>query len=428
MEIVVILVLVLINGIFSMSEIALVSSKRFRLEYSAKKGNNGAKLALKLSSRPTRFLSTVQVGITLISILLGVFSSDDMQQQLALSLSGSPIFAPYANTLSTIIIVSAVTFITIIFGELVPKRIALLFPEKIASLMAMPMNALSVIAAPFIWLLEISTKLFLLLFGLKGEASSRITEEEIKAMLKQSVRGGDVQEIEQYIVNRVFALGDRRISELMTHRSSVVWLDINADAATIHKKISEKVHSVYPVGDGDMDKLLGVVTIKDIFPFGFGRTDEPFSIKSYLKKPLILHENTPAYKVLEAFRKAKMHFAVVADEYGGITGVVSMDDLLDALVGDVSENVQEEYHITAMEDGKWLADGQYPYFELLHYFDMHEEEQQHEFNTIAGLILDKLERIPAEGEKIIWKGYELRILDMDGLRIDKVQISKLPVE
>lgn len=423
MEIVVIICLILLNGVFSMSEIALVSAKKFRLEQAAKRGNKNAKRALELSNNPNRFLSTVQMGITLIAILTGVFSSNKLQTDLQGALSRIPWLQGNEEGVAVAIIVTAVTFITIVFGELIPKRIGLLFPEKIATVMAGPMNVLSVITHPFIWLLTRTNDLFLLLFGMKTTGDKRISEEEIKAIIQQSAEGGEVQEIERRIVERVFSLGDRRVSELMTHRTKLVWLDIKDSPEELRRKISGEIHSVYPVCNGSLDNMQGIVSIKDLF--AHETSLDHLSLTKHLKKPLVLHDNTPAYRALESFRVGKLHHAIVVDEYGSIEGVVSMDDVLDALVGDVSELGQEDYKISQRKDGTWLADAQYPYFEMLHYFNISDDESQNEFNTIGGLILDKLGRMPNIGDEIQWHGYELEIIDMDGLRIDKVLIKQL---
>lgn len=424
MEIVVIICLILLNGIFSMSEIALVSVKKFRLENAAKKGNKNAKRALELSNNPNRFLSTVQMGITMIGILTGVFSSYELQTNLQRSLSEIPMLQGNEKAIAVIIIVTIITFVTIVFGELIPKRLGLLFPEKIATFMAAPMNILSAVTYPFIWLLTRTNDLFLFLFGIKSSKEAQVTEEEIRAIIQQSTVGGEVQEIERRIVERVFSLGDRRVSELMTHRTKIVWLDIKDSSEELRRKISSEIHSVYPVCDGNLDKMLGIVSIKELF--AKENTLNSLVLTKHLKKPLVMHDNTPAYRALEGFRVGKLHHAVVVDEYGSVEGVVSMDDVLDALVGDVSEMGQEDYKITLRKDNTWLADAQYPYFEMLHYFNISDEDlPPNEFNTIGGLILDKLGRMPNIGDEIQWYGYALEIVDMDGLRIDKVLIRQL---
>lgn len=423
MEIVVIIGLILLNGVFSMSEIALVSAKKYRLEQSAKKGNKNAARALALVNNPGRFFSTVQMGITLIAILTGVFSSNEMQDNLQAKLAAISWLEGNEEAVAVTIIVTAVTFVTIVFGELIPKRIGLLFPEKIASFMAIPMNVVSIITAPFIWLLTRTNDLVLVLFGLKPGNENRVSEEEIKSIIQHSADGGEVQEIERRIVERVFSLGDRRVSELMTHRTKIIWLDVKDNSEAMRRKIRSEIHSIYPVCDGSLDNVKGIISLKDIFVHedDLGKVN----LMTHIKKPIVLHDNIPAYKALEAFRNAKQHYAIVVDEYGAVEGIVSMDDLLDALVGDVSEIGQDEYQVVQRKDGTWLADAQYPYFELLHYFDISEDLPPNEFNTIGGLILDKLSRMPAVGDTTEWQGYEFEIVDMDGLRIDKVLIKKM---
>lgn len=423
MEILIIFLLILLNGIFAMSEIALVSARKFKLESASKKGNHNAKKALELSNNPTRFLSTVQIGITLIGILTGIFSGEKITLQLEGYLSKNEIIAPYANSLAVLIVVVVVTFFSIVFGELIPKRIGLIFPETIATLMAKPMTILSKIASPFIWLLSITNDLFLWMLRLKNTSDSKVTEEEVKAIVQQSAEGGEIQEIEHDIVHRVFALGDRKVTELMTYRTDIVWFDINDSIETVRQKCKDEPHSVYLVADGTIDKLSGVISIKEMFASTINSSH--FSIKDYLKKPILNYDSTPAYKVLEKFRELKWHFGIVVDEYGSIQGVITMDDVLDALVGDVSEYDQSEYGIIERKDGTWLADAQYPYFELLHYFDINEFDTntEGEFTTIAGLILHKTGRIPEVGDKIRWEQFTFEVIDMDGMRIDKVLIS-----
>ncbi|MFZ2149617.1 MAG: hemolysin family protein [Minisyncoccia bacterium] len=414
--------LILINGIFSMSEIAMVSSRKFKLETASKNGSKRAKQALELANNPNRFLSTIQIGITLIGIAIGILSGESLSGKLSEFISSIPVLSQYAYSISIVLIVIIITFFSIVFGELIPKRIGLLFPEKIASVVAGPMHLLSQIASPFIWLLSSTNDFFLNVFGIKNGPKEMITEEEIRAIIQEGTTGGEIQEIEQDIVERVFVLGDRKVAELMTHKNDMVWFDIRDSITEIQRKTQPEPHSVYPVGDGTIDKLLGVVSAKDLFT-GLGNIK--FSLPAYIRKPLIVHENTPAYRLLEKFKKARWHTALVVDEYGALQGIVSMDDVVDALLGDVSEYNQQEYTITSRDDGTWLADGQVPYFEFLHYFDLPDADGEQEFNTIAGLILEAGGRIPSTGDKINWSEFTFEIVDMDGSRIDKVLITRV---
>lgn len=423
MEILIILFLILLNGIFSMSEIALVSARKFKLESAAKKGNSNARRALALANNPNTFLSTVQIGITLIGILTGIFSGEKIEENLKAAIMGVPILAPYAQTIAVAVIVIVVTFFSIVFGELIPKRIGLMFPESIASLVARPMTIISIITKPFIWLLTKTNDLFLSIFGLKEQKEGLISEEEIKAIVHESAQGGEIQLIEQNIVQRVFALGDRKVSELMTHRSDLLCFNITDDLRGIKERAQIESHSVYPVYRKSSDNLIGIVSVKDIFPKEFKGTD--FNLAQFLKQPVMVHESTPAYKVLERFKESKIHYAFVLDEYGSVQGMVCMDDILDALIGDVTEYNQEEYQIVKRDDNSWLADGAYPFFEFLNYFNIQVGEyEEGDYNTLAGLLLHQLSYIPKVGEVISWNGFEFEIVDMDGPKIDKVLVTK----
>jgi putative hemolysin len=422
MEILIIIFLILLNGVFSMSEIALVSSKKFKLENLAKNGNTNAKRALELSNKPGKFLATVQIGITLIGILTGVFSGDKITLSVENRLSAISFIHPYAHALAVIIVVIVVTYLSIVLGELIPKRIGMRYPEKIATAVAAPMGVMSQITAPFIWLLTKSNDVFLRMFGINENNDAAVTEEEIKAMIQSGTEGGDVLQVEQNIVERVFELGDRRISELMTHRSEVVWLELNDDLETVKKKAAERVYSFYPVAKENLDSVVGVLILKDLFPLKLDNAT--FRVKDYLKKPLIVHDNSPAYKVLEKFREHNCRNALVVDEYGSVKGVVSLDDLLDVLIGNIPYYNANAYQITKRDENSWLIDGQYPYFELLNYFNLPEgDDDETDFNTVAGLILYVHGHVPTIGEKVKWRNFILEVVDMDGLRIDKILIS-----
>jgi putative hemolysin len=423
MEILIIFFLILLNGVFSMSEIALVSSRKFKLESAARKGNSNARKALELANNPNTFLSTVQIGITLIGILTGIFSGEKIQDDLKASVEKTEALQPYAHSISVAILVIIITFFSIVFGELIPKRIGLMFPETIAALVARPMTLISIITKPFIWLLTKTNDLFLAILGLKNRKEGIVSEEEIKAMVQESAAGGEIEQIEQNIVHRVFALGDRKVSELMTHRSDLLCFNITDDLNTIKERAQIEVHSVYPVYKGTADNLIGIVSVKDIFPKSFKNAD--FNLANYIKQPVMVPETVPAYKVLENFKESKIHYAFVLDEYGAVNGLVSMDDIIDALIGDVTEYNQMEYQIVQRSETTWLADGSYPFFEFLNYFNVHDlENEDGDYNTLAGLILDISGYIPKTGETIKWKDFEFEIMDLDGPKIDKILVRK----
>lgn len=405
-----------------MSEIALVSSRKFKLESLARKGNKNAAKALGLANNPNTFLSTVQIGITLIGILTGIFSGEKVAADLRVLIERVEPIRPYAQTIAVTVILIIVTFFSIVFGELIPKRLGLMFPEAIASLVAQPMKVISVITKPFIWLLTRTNDLFLSIFGLRGRQEPSHSEEEIKAIVEESAESGEIQEIEQDIVHRVFALGDRKVRELMTHKKDLVYFAADDTLDTIKKKAQKELHTIYPVIKDAPGNMVGIVSVKDLFPQNIEAPG--FDLTHYLKRPLMVPESMPAYKVLETFRKSKTHCAFVLDEYGEVQGMATMDDIVDALIGDISEYDQSEHAIIKRDDGTWLLDGTIPFFEFLSYFGMQQIETDREYNTLAGLLLHLLRHIPKTGEKIRWGGFEFEIIDMDGPKIDKVLIKR----
>lgn len=423
MEILIIAILILLNGVFSMSEIALISSSKFKLARTAKKGNSGAKKALALAESPNTFLSTVQIGITLIGILTGIYSGDKITDDLDRFVSQISFLAPYSDPISVGLVVVILTYFSIVFGELLPKRIGLAFPEKVASFVAAPMQLVSQITKPFIWLLAKSNDACLKILGIKEKREGPASEEEITSIIQESTLYGEIEQIEQDIVKRVFALGNRKASELMTHKSDLVWFDVNEDPETIRSQMQLEVHSVYPVANKDLDKIVGVLYVKELFPRDLG--GKSFSLKSYLRKPLFVHENLPAYQVLAQFKSSKVHHAIVVDEYGSVEGMVTMDDIVDELVGDQATQEDDELKIIVRDENSWLVDGQYPYYELLEFLNI-EDDTEVNFTTVGGLILNELRSIPVEGEKIDWLDFEIEVMDMDGQRIDKVMITRKP--
>ncbi len=406
-----------------MSEIALISARKNRLETAAKKGHNNAKIALDLANSPNKFLSTVQIGITLIGILTGIYSGDKITTDVQNFVAGFEVLKPYANSIAVGIVVVVLTFFSLVLGELLPKRIGLNYPEAIAKAVAFPMKIVSIVTAPFIWLLTISTEGILKLFNIKPTADGKVTEEEIKAIIKEGTEVGEVQEIEQDIVERVFHIGDRKINSLMTHRQSIVYLSLDDSIEDLKEKMLEELHSFYPVcRENNMDEVEGVVLLKDLFAsFEKGK----FNLKSITKTPVYLIEHTSAYKALENFKKSKVHYAFVTDEYGVFQGIITLNDILEALVGDASDFDEDEYQLVAREDGTWLVDGLYSLHDFLTYFDMDDLTNDYEVTTVSGLIMTEMGKIPTQGEKLVWNRLELEIIDMDGVKIDKVLVKAL---
>lgn len=404
-----------------MSEIALVSARKTRLEVEAKRGKKSAQTALKLANEPDKFLSTIQIGITLIGILTGLYSGEAFAGSLAEYVRHIPHLENYALAISKTTIVVIVTYLTLIMGELVPKRIGMGYAEKVSMLIAKPMNILSMIASPFVWLLSKSTEFTIKITGIDSVEENKVTEEEIKAIVKEGLDGGEVQEVEQDIVERVFNLGDRNVGSIMTHRSELVWLDTTDNIEQIRDKVQKNLFNIYPVSSGKFDNIKGVVYLKDLF----GRIDEPtFSLEQAVHPAQYFPENLSVYNALEQLKQARVKYGLVTDEFGGIQGIVTLKDIMEGLIGQVPE-LGEEPEIVKRADDSWLVDGQYNFYDFLEYFDMEDLYAEHDYNTLSGLILEILERVPKTGEKLTWLSFEFEIVDMDGARIDKVLVTKV---
>ncbi|MFA9186564.1 hemolysin family protein [Flavobacterium sp. FBOR7N2.3] len=422
MELLIILFLILLNGVFSMSEIALISARKSRLESSAKKGNTSAQTALDLANSPNKFLSTVQIGITLIGILTGIFSGDKITSDVEIFILEFDVLKSQAHSIAVGIVVVVLTFFSLVLGELVPKRIGLNYPETIAKTVAMPMKIVSIVTAPFIWLLTHSTEFLLRVLQIKPSADGKVTEEEIKAIIKEGTEGGEVQEIEQDIVERVFHIGDRKVNSLMTHRKSVVLLPLNSNKSQVKEFMLQELHSFYPVYKDNFDDIVGVVSLKNIFAT---IEKEDFNLQSIMTEAPYLMEHTTAYTALENFKKTGIHYAIVADEYGVFQGVITLNDILEALVGNASDFYKEDFQLIEREDGSWLIDGHYSLHDFLTYFELDDLLSDYDVTTLSGLIMTELSRIPKEGEKLHWHRFELEVIDMDGAKIDKVMVKAL---
>ncbi|MCF8238839.1 MAG: hemolysin family protein [Saprospiraceae bacterium] len=415
--------LILLNGFFSMSEIAIVSARKSRLSSSAKRGDRKARIALRAAESPNRFLSTVQIGITLIGILMGIYSGEHITLNLELSLSKIVVLAPYAHSLAVLIVVVVMTFFSLVLGELVPKRIGLSSPEWIARMVAIPMQWMARLMSPFVWLLTRTSDLLLAILPVRSAADSQVTEEEIKSILQEATIGGDVQEIEQELVERVFSMGDRKVSSLMTHRNDMVFLSLDMSPSEISEAVSEDLHTIYPVYEDDPNALIGVVGLKDLF----GQLHLPgFQLKDHLHPVPYLSEQLSAYETLERFRQSKVTYGIIIDEFGQVEGMLTINDLLVALVGDASEFDEDGFGFLERSDGTWLVDGQYPLAEFFRRFDLDEMIIDYPFSTVGGLILHELKHVPEPGQVIQWHTFELEVVDMDRARIDKVIVRNIP--
>jgi len=420
MEIFILLLLILINALFVISEIALVSARKSKLESQAERGDEKARRALTLANNPEKFLSAVQIGITLIAILTGVYSGERFARYLQPSIEKFETLKPYADTIATTIIVVLVTFLSIIFGELIPKRIGLLKAEKIAKSVAGPVNTFARMTHPFVWLLNRTSNLFFYIFNIKRSKDDAVTEEEIKTLIGEGTEAGTIDEAEQEIIERVFHLGDRNITSLMTHRSDIIWFNLDDNEDKIKEKILQEPHSAYPICDGSVDNIKGVVSIKDLYV-----SPDSTLFKDIMQPALFIPENNSPYQVLEKFKESKIHSAFIVDEYGSILGLLTLNDILEAIVGDMPQPNEDDYEIIKRDDGTYLVDGQIPFYNFLTRFEKTEwmNEGEHDFDTLAGFILHELERIPKPGDKLDWKGFKIEVIDMDSHRIDKVLVT-----
>lgn len=420
------LLLVLLNGFFVAAEFAIVKVRSSQIDIREGVSNRLSKLAKQIVSNLDAYLAATQLGITLASLGLG-WIGEDVVTSIILKLFGVfnlSLTEKVAHNLAIPTAFIVITVLHIVFGELAPKSLAIRYPSNTTFTVALPLRIFYYIFRPFIWLLNGFANSILRLMGIRPIHGSEIhSEEELRIIIQESAESGAIQEIEQSIVERVFALGDRKVGELMTHRTGLVWFDIKDSLQTIKQKAAKELHSVYPVANGNLDNLLGVISVKDLFPQNL--SNEIFKLEQYIRKPLILHENTPAYKALEHFKSNRLHYAIVVDEYGSIQGMIAMDDVVDALVGDTTEYNQDEYQIVKRDEHSWLADGQYPYFEFLNYFELPDEaEEEGNFNTLAGFLLEHLHHIPLAGERLTWNDFTFEIVDMDDRRIDKVLITR----
>lgn len=422
-EILVVFFLIIANGVFAMSEMAVVAARKARLQQLANQGNANARIALELANAPNQFLSTVQIGITLIGILAGAFGGATLANKLASVLSRLPLLAPYSQVLGLGIVVVSITYLSLVIGELVPKRLALNSPERIAATIAIPMQMLAVVAAPVVHLLSSSTDLVLRVLRVQPSTEPQVTEEEIKVLIDQATEAGTFEAAEQNMVERVFRLGDRRVSSLMTPRPDIIWLDLDDSLEENQHKITQSVHARFPVCQGSLDNALGIVHVNDLFTRSLA--GEPIDLLALLQQPLFVPENTQALKVLELFKQSGTHIALVVDEYGIIQGLVTLTNVLEAIVGDIpSIDEQGESQAVQREDGSWLLDGMLPVDDFKELFEVKElpGEERGNYHTLGGFVVMHLGRIPAAADHFEWSGLRIEVVDMDGNRVDKVLV------
>lgn len=413
--------LILLNGVLALAEAALMSARKARLQGLADDGDKAAQIALELANEPMAFLSTVQIGITLVGILAGAFGEATLAGQLATLLERAPLLAPYSRALSLVIVVIIVAYISLVLGELAPKRLALYNPERLASLVAPPMRVLSRWASPAVRFLSFSASLVLRLFGITDIKDAPVTEDELKVLIAQGTAAGVFDAAEQNIMRRTLRLGDRTAATLMTPRPDIVWLDLDDDPAEVWRKITTTTFTRFPVARGALDAIAGVVRARDLLTSA-GRGDS-LSLESVLQPPLLVPESTPALRVLEILKRARSQMALILDEYGGVSGLVTLEDILQAIVGDISDEAQPTEAVRRL-DGSWLLDGALPVDEMQELLDLDDLPGAGDYLTVAGFIMRQLGHIPSAGDRFTWENCEFEVVDMDGRRVDKVLVSE----
>ncbi len=420
-ELLFLFLLTVANGIFAMSEAAMISARKTRLQQRAEAGDAGARAALKLAESPNRFLSTVQIGITLIGILSGALGGSTLAQNLAPVFEQIPVLVPYSEALSVAVIVLFITYLSLVIGELVPKRLALNNAEGIAAAVARPMSFLSRITSPIVSFLGFSSDLVLRLLGVKILDEPPITEEEVKIILEQGEEAGVFEEAEREIMSNVFRLGDWRVHSIMTPRTDIVWLDLDDSSEANRKKITESRHTAYPVFKKDRQHLMGIVSVKDLW----GQDVQTMNLQAALTQPLFIPSNTPSLKALELFRQSGTHMGIVIDEQGDPEGIVTLTDLIEAIIGDIASEHSESQAVQR-EDGSWLLDGLMNIHEAeeILEMDIFPEDERSDYQTVGGFVMMRVGRIPSAGDHFEWHELRFEVMDMDGRRVDKVLVKQ----
>ena len=426
-EVVIIFLLILANGVFAMSEIAVVAARKVRLQQRADEGDERARAALALAHDPNKFLSTVQFGITLVGVLAGAYGGARLAEPLAEPIRQIAPLARYADGIALGLVVTVITVLSLIIGELVPKRIGLNNPEAIASWVARPMMALSRVGGPAVALLTSATNLILRVFGIKGEAEPNLTEDEIKALISQGAETGAVGATEENIVQRVFQLGDQRVAAIMTPRPDIEWIDVDASEEELREFLASHSHTQFVVCHGGLDEVLGIVRSADLLPLAFKGTR--IELRSLTREALFVPDSMPAVQLLESFRGSHKHTALVMDEYGAVEGLVTVTDLLTAIVGELPADASEaQGSFVSRADGSWLVDGSAAMEEVMTHFGLDglPEDEAGAYHTIGGFVMARLGRVPKAADHFEWGGMKFEVIDMDGRRIDKVLVSRSP--
>ena len=428
LELGIILALILLNGFFSLSEMAIVSSRKARLRHEADKGRVAYRMALETAENPSRFLSTIQVAMSLVGTLAGAYGGATVARSLERVLEKIPFFAASATTIAVGIVVVGTTFVSVVLGELVPKTVALARPEPIAAAVIRPLRALTVVFSPLARFLSATTELVVALLGAKGAREPAVTEDEVRVLIAQGTESGVFEAREREMVEGVLSLGDRRVTSLMTPRTDVVYVDLTEGAEAARGVLLENARYGYlPAVDENMDRVIGMLPVKEsLAAIALGQFDDP---RRFLRHPVLVPESISALKAFSALKEGEVKSALILDEYGGVAGLVSLSDLMESIVGDLPlTGDEDEPGIVHREDGSFLVDGSLPIGRFIEELGLPEELQIGDYDTVAGLVLDRMGTIPRAGEKCSWDGCVLEIVDMDGNRIDKILVSRLPSE
>jgi putative hemolysin len=423
MEIFIIFILTLLNGFFALSEIALVSVKRSRIEHLAGKGNKRAKTVLELLENPENFLSSVQVGITLIGIVSGAYGGATLTDNMENILSSFTFLKNYHHIISLVTVIGAITYFSIVIGELVPKTIAMNNSENIALFCVPVIKYFTYITFPFVKLLSVSTNLIIKVFGINGNENENISEDELRFMLKSARKQGILEKEESEVHHNLFSFTDQTAKSLMTHSIDVEWININLPIATIFEQIKESVHSKFIVCSDTIDKVLGILTIKDFLEH---HRSEDFKLNQIIKPPIFIAYNTPAFKILNIFKSKKQYIAAVVDEFGATKGIITLHDLTEAIVGDLpDEDENDEPNIIKRDEDSYFIDGKTLIFELNQFFQKEIIENNiSQYTTISGFLLTNLQSMPKVGDMVTYESFNFEIIDLDGIRIDKVLMKK----
>jgi len=425
MEIIIILILVLVNGLFAMAEIAIISAKKSKLQRLAQDGDKNAQTILELSKNPNRFLSTIQIGITLIGIFAGAFGGATVAENLSGSLKAFPLVAPFSDAIALTLVVVAITYLSLVIGELVPKRIGLTKPDLISLIFAQPVKLLEIVFSPLVGILSTSTDWILRIFGISQTETASVSEEELKMLIKEGARVGVFELAEKDIFERTLRLGDKSVQALMTPRNDILWLDISSSFANIRKKILQELHSYFPVCKGTLDQLEGVIATREALAQYLKEGE--IHLHELVRKPATIPENMLALNVLELFKKTGVHIAMVVDEYGNMVGLITLNDILEAIVGDIpSVDEMKEQEISKRKDGSYLIDGMVTLDEFKEKLKIRrlQGEKSGGFNTVGGFVMHSLGRVPVSGDFFEEEHFRFEVVDMDGNRVDKVLVTK----